>query len=241
MAASADLLAQLPAQIPYSLAELEAEEKRRKRSKLFTMFPDSGPLRRELYPKHLEFFRASATHNEVAFIAGNRCGKTVAGAYATTLHLTGLYPEWWQGRRFECATDVWAAGDSGKTVRDIIQRELLGPPNDIGTGMIPGELILDVRTARGVADAVDQVYVKHVSGKASILGFKSYGESRLAFQGTSKHVSWIDEECSMEIYSEILLRSMIVPNDPRGGLVLCTFTPLSGWSDVVSAFLGGAA
>jgi len=76
------------------------------------MFPSTGPLRRELYPKHLEFFRAGAAHKERAFIAGNRCGKTVAGGYETTLHLTGLYPDWWEGRRFACPSHIPTAESS---------------------------------------------------------------------------------------------------------------------------------
>jgi phage terminase large subunit-like protein len=38
-----------------------------------TLYPDIGPLRRELYAKHLEFWRAGAVHDERAFVAGNRC------------------------------------------------------------------------------------------------------------------------------------------------------------------------
>src|ERR1035438_2387579 len=64
----------------------------RSRSKLYTMFPDEGEFRRELYPKQLEFFRAGRDHREVAFIAANRCGKSEAGVYQAAVHLTGLYP-----------------------------------------------------------------------------------------------------------------------------------------------------
>ena len=37
---------------------------------------------------------------ERGFIAGNRTGKTVAGGYEVSCHLTGQYPSWWPGRRF---------------------------------------------------------------------------------------------------------------------------------------------
>jgi hypothetical protein len=33
-------------------------------------------------------------------MAANRIGKSEAGAYEVTCHLTGLYPPWWTGRRF---------------------------------------------------------------------------------------------------------------------------------------------
>ncbi len=190
-----------------------------------------------MYPKQLEFFRLGATYNERAFIAGNRTGKTLAGAYETTLHLTGLYPDWWEGRRFQCPTSIWVAGATNKAVRDILQEELLGPVFARGTGMIPGDLISSVSTSRGVADAVDSVYVRHATGGVSVLGFKSYGEGRSNFQGTAKHVIWMDEECDKDVYSEALMRTMVTPGDARGGIVLLTFTPLLGWSDVVDSFL----
>lgn len=202
------------------------------------MFPDET---RAGYVKHLEFFAAGNVHKERAFIAGNRCGKTVAGAYEVTLHLTGLYPDWWRGRRFPCPVDAWAAGDTGKTVRDILQLEFLGPHNERGTGTIPGELILDIATGRGVADAVDSVYVRHATGGVSSLGFKSYSSGREDFQGTSKAIVLFDEEPPMDCYREALMRTMIIPGDSRGGLMMLCFTPLRGWSDVVESFLGADA
>jgi hypothetical protein len=121
--------------------EILKEKKRRKRErKLHSFYPDTGPLRRELYAKHIEFFKAGATHQERAAIAGNRCGKTTLGCYEATLHLTGLYPEWWEGHRFTHPVDWWAASDTSETTRDILQYEFVGPMNEIGTGMIPKNL-----------------------------------------------------------------------------------------------------
>jgi phage terminase large subunit-like protein len=202
------------------------------------MFPETGPLRRELYVKHLEFFRAGAQHKERAFIAGNRVGKTVTGCYEDTLHLTGLYPEWWEGRRFPCPTEGWVAGDTNLTVRDILQKELLGEWDNFGTGLIPRDSILDwTRKSASVPNAVDSVFVKHVSGGVSKLGFKSYAEGRANFQGTAKHFVHFDEEPSIAVWTEALMRTMIVPGDDRGGIAYLTFTPLLGWSDVVTQFL----
>src|SRR6516165_12482645 len=82
---------------------IEAELARR-RAAFVTLFPDSGPLGREFYQKHLEFFAAGATYKERLFMAANRVGKTVAGAFEVTCHLTGRYPHWWQESRFDKAT-----------------------------------------------------------------------------------------------------------------------------------------
>lgn len=51
---------------------------------------------------------------------GNGCGKTTAGAHELMLDLTGEYPAWWEGWRFEGPIDAWAAGDAARTVRNII-------------------------------------------------------------------------------------------------------------------------
>lgn len=232
-----DLLKRLDGLTPNLMA---AERQRRKYRKIDSLFPTTGPLRRELYEKQLEFFRAGATCKERAFIAGNRCGKTTAGCYEDTLHLTGEYPDCWQGRRFACPTDGWCAGNKKLTVRDILQRELLGLWGNFGTGLLPKDSILSWTRKRGVANAVDTVYVRHASGQGdnavSLLGFKSY-EGRENFQGTAKHFIHFDEEPSIQVYREALMRTMIVPGDPAGGLVSVTFTPLRGWSDVVNEFL----
>ena len=218
-----------------SRAAIEAELDRRARDKISTFYPDTGPLRRELYPKQLQFFRAGKDHRERLFLAANRVGKTEGvGAYEATCHLTGLYPDWWEGRRFDHAVKVWAAGDTSKTVRDIIQEKMLGPVGQFGTRMIPGEALTHTIPKYGVPDAVEIVYVHHKSGENSILNFKSYDQRREAFQGTEQDVIWLDEEPPMDIYSECLLRTMTT----NGSLIL-TFTPLQGLTELVLSFLPG--
>jgi len=190
-------------------------------------------LRRELYPKHIEFFRLGQSARERAFLAANRVGKTEGvGAYETTLHLTGRYPDWWEGKRFSSAITAWAAGDTSQTTRDILQEKLLGPKADIGTGMIPGDTILRATPKPGVPDAIETIFVRHTSSGTSELTLKNYEQGRVSFQGTGRHVIWLDEECDMGIYTECLLRTMTT-----NGLLICTFTPLLGLSEVVRYFL----
>ena len=208
-------------------------ERRKRTSRLFSYYPDSGPLRRELYPKHLQFFAAGAEHRERCFMAANRVGKTEgAGGYEVALHLTGLYPDWWEGRRFDKPVNIMAAGDTGVTTRDIIQTKLLGPFNDLGTGLIPGDTITGKRPKAGIPNAVDVATIRHVSGGESLLQFRAYADGRETFQGTERDVIWLDEEPPMDVYTECLLRTMTT-----NGIVLCTFTPLSGLTEVALAFL----
>ena len=203
--------------------------------KIQTYFPDTGPLRRELYPKHIEFFHHGKSHRERLMLAANRVGKTEGvGGYEMALHLCGWYPDWWDGRRFSNPVRAWAAGDTSKTVREILQHKLLGPIGAWGTGLIPRDSIERVVRAAGVPDTVDTLYVKHKSGSLSRLVFKSYDQRRESFQGTEQDVIWLDEEPPMDIYTECLLRTMT--ND---GMVMLTFTPLLGMSEVVLQFLPG--
>lgn len=222
-----------PAEKLEYLSLLEEQERRNKYRLIDSYYPDKGPLRRELYKKHLEFFSAGKLHQERAAIAGNRCGKTILSAYETTLHLTGDYPHWWNGRRFDCPVDWWAAGNTSETTRDILQLELLGTFGDFGTGMIPkANIIGEPSRKRGISNAIDTVNVKHVSGGISTLAFKSYDQGRERFQGTAKHGISLDEEPDSSIYFECLTRLMTT-----NGLMICTFTPLMGLSDIVLRYL----
>ena len=208
----------------------EAEE-RLKFKGHFTLFPDEGPYSYDKYPKHMEFFAAGRIHRERVFMAANRVGKSLSGGYEMTCHLTGMYPHWWDGKRFFDPADCWASGDTSQTTRDIVQQVLLGDVGQFGTGMIPGHLIEDVRMRPGVPGGVDSLRVKHTSGGMSKLGFKSFDQKRRAFQGTSKHVIWLDEEAPHEVYGECLIRTMTT-----GGIVYVTFTPLMGMTPFVTEF-----
>jgi phage terminase large subunit-like protein len=228
--ASLDSILQLP---PSERIQLAKAIQAKRKNKLSTYYPETGPFSRDKYAQHLKFFELGAENRERCFLAANRVGKTEGvGAYETTLHLTGKYPDWWKGRRFETSITAWAAGDTSQTTRDILQEKLLGPKAEIGIGMIPGDAIVRCTPKPGVPDAIETVYVKHSSGGISELTLKNYEQGRASFQGTGRHIIWLDEECDMSIYTECLLRTMTT-----NGLVICTFTPLLGLSEVVRYFL----
>src|SRR5580765_5990309 len=50
------------------------------------------------YAKQREFHDAGKAFRERGFMAGNQLGKTLAGSAEAAMHLTGRYPDWWQGR-----------------------------------------------------------------------------------------------------------------------------------------------
>lgn len=227
---------------------LEALETRHKRRLFHHLFPDVDTWdkildrtfhARSKYAKQLEFFKAGAEFRERLLLAANRTGKSQAGAFETSAHLTGLYPDWWEGRRFDRPVSAWAAGKTNETTRDIVQDILFGAigkkgagKNFTGTGAVPGDLIGEISWKQGVSDLADTVKVKHVSGGWSVLGLKSYQQGRGSFEGTAQHVIWVDEEPPMDVYGECLIRTATTD-----GIVMLTFTPLAGMSDVVKSFL----
>jgi phage terminase large subunit-like protein len=211
---------------------LIAEAVRRSTSRFSTFFADSGPLARTGYLKHLDFFAAGKKFKERLFMAANRVGKSEAGAYELTCHLTGLYPAWWEGRRFETPVECWAVGTNSQTTRDIVQAKLLGSVQMPGTGMVPSHLIVSTISSRGLPGALEGAVIRHASGGTSLLGLKTYEQGRQSFEGTSKDVIWCDEEPPASCYTEMLYRTVTTK-----GIVMVTFTPLQGMSDVVKGFL----
>ena len=188
----------------------------------------------------MKFFALEATEDEIGLFGGNRTGKTHCGCFADTLHLTGLYPSWWPGRKYDRPIDMWVATDTAKNTRDILQAKFCGKPGveqSYGTGMIPGDLLVRRTVKHGLADAFESVFVRHVSGGISTLQFKSYDQGREAFQGTAQDRIHLDEEPKLDIYAECGMRLMsTVPGQKNGTLVL-TETPLLGVSDLMITFM----
>ncbi len=213
---------------------LKEKSQRLKFNKIAQYFPADGPLSRDNYPKHMKFFELGKTHSERCIMAANRIGKSEGiGAYETTLHATGDYPDWWPGFRFNKPITSWAAGTTSTTARDIVQYKLIGPPEAIGSGLIPKDRIIKTTPkAGGVPNAVDTILVQHKSGGISKIKIKAYAEGRKSFEGTEQDWIWLDEECPMSIYTECVTRTMTT-----NGLIALTFTPLEGLTETVLQFI----
>jgi phage terminase large subunit-like protein len=200
------------------------------RSKRFNKLKSFVP-----YKRQREFFDLGATHHERLLFAGNQQGKTLAGAFEMACHLTGEYPEWWAGRRFDKPVRAWCLGESSQQVRDGAMAKLCGGRGDelLGTGMIPQSSFIGTPSVgHGVSDFFDTCKIRHKSGGVSVVQFKTYEQGREKLQGVTCDVVWFDEEPPMDIYQEGLARVAAT-----NGIVYMTFTPLHGISDVVRRFL----
>ena len=193
-----------------------------------------GPGNVGPYNWQIEFHNAGLEHPERMLMAANRVGKTRTGAAETAIHLTGLYPEWWQGRRFDEPVEWWCGSDTNETSRDIVQAALLGPIGQFGSGWIPADCIIGEPSKRqaGIGNVVDSIQVRHIGGGISQCGLKTYEQGEKTWQGTTKHGVWMDEEPPVKIFSEAQTRTL----DTKG-IILVTRTPLEGHSDVVVHFL----
>ena len=210
---------------------LQEKDRRKARNKLATYDP---------YPKQREFHAAGRDYRERLLMAANQVGKTWSGGAEWAIHLTGRYPVWWEGKTFNEPVRFWAAGNTSESTRDTVQRVLVGPPQQQefwGTGMVPGDAIRDWSPSRGTPDALNSIVVKwggggDIQAAESVCLFKSYEQGRQKWQGDTLHGVWNDEEPPSDIYSEGLTRT-----NATEGIVMTTFTPLLGMSEVVMSFL----
>ena len=185
------------------------------------------------YKYQMKFHNSHATQK--LLMAGNRVGKSLCGAMEMAIHLTGKYPDWWEGRKFERPVRAWAGGVSNETTRDVCQKELVGQPDDPsakGTGSVPINDIGETVRKAGVPNAMNSLVVRHVTGGWSRLGFKAYEMGKEKWMGEQVDVIWLDEEPPPSIYSQALTRTA-----DRGGNVYLTFTPEQGMTAIIAQFI----
>lgn len=215
------------------LALLKEKEDRRTFNKLSWFNP-------YIWQKTLS--NATATNHQILAMCANQIGKSTAGAFITACHLTGLYPDWWTGHRFQDPIYAWASGVSNDTTRDILQTELFGLAEDTeiwGSGMVPREHcpIAGATRRRGTTgNTYDSVMVRHhLNGKPngmSRIGFKSYEMGEQKFYGRPVDYIWLDEQPPSNIYTQCITRTVATD-----GYVMMTFTPEDGVTPVVHQFM----
>ena len=199
------------------------------------------------YKFQSDFHEAGVSCPERMLMAANRVGKTWAACAETAFHLTGLYPDWWNGRVFDHPVEVWSGSLSNMTSRDIIQKALLGQDlkYNLGTGLIPKPLIMGKPKTRqaGISDVVDTCLVGHVSGGTSKWITKTYEQGWSMWQSGEPHVVQMDEEPSRgayptnddyKIFTEAQTRILT-----SHGVLMVTFTPLYGLTPMVEHFQKG--
>lgn len=188
------------------------------------------------YPFQMKFHNDPS--DRVGLIAGNQQGKTIAGTVQDAMDATGLYPEWYEGFRFEKPVSIVCGGINNDKTRDLLQKALLGDPTDkestLGLGWIPKKCLdrKKISLKRGVSDAYLHVKVKHFTNGVfdgwSTITFSSYESGKEAWMGDTIDIYHGDEECKLDILGQ-MGRGCIA----SGGRIRMTFTPENGETDVL--------
>ena len=185
------------------------------------------------YEFQKRFYDKGSDNSVRALIAANRCGKTYSAAMEIAMHLTGKYPDWWSGRRFDKPIRCVMAGVTSSQVKDVLQKEMIGTANrniidEIGTGAIPKDDIDMDSSIKAQGGAFSEVYVRHVSGGSSSIKFFGYSQGMEPMQGFTADIAYIDEQAPDDIFSELVKRTATVQ-----GMTVATFTPLQGVTHLV--------
>lgn len=211
----------------HAIQILQEKSRRKKENFIDTYRPNK---------KQVVFHREGNYWAERCFMAGNQLGKTLGGACEAAYHLTGEYPDWWEGMRFTRPISMWACGVTPEVIRDSIQLLMVGSieKNEVGYGTIRADRIHSTQKAMGTPNFLDYVMVKHVSGGYSLCRFKAYSQGRAKFQASTIDLIWFDEEPPEDIYTEGRTRTN---KGFFGQTVMLTYTPLLGMSGVTHQFM----
>lgn len=186
------------------------------------------------YPFQLRFHNDKSDRK--ALRAANQIGKSICGCAEDAIHLTGRYPDWWEGTRFDRPVSMVCAGVNNDKTRDLLQKGLFGDPvtrqTSIGTGWVPKDCVGEISLKRGVSDAFMHVKVRHetngVADGFSTVTFLAYEMGKMSWMGETIDIYHLDEEPPSDILAQAG-RGCIA----SGGIIYMTFTPELGKTEVV--------
>lgn len=193
-----------------------------------------------LYDWQRRLNAATKDHIACMLMAANQVGKSITGCSIDSFHLTGEYPDNWEGHKFESPPMCWLLGYSGEKTRDLLQHKLFGrfTAGKFEGGLISADKIVHGgwRAMTGTSGAMREVRVKHVNGIATCQ-FWSYSQGQHALMGDIVDWYHIDEEPKdPEIYPQVITRTL-TGDQGRGGRGILTFTPENGKTELVCKFM----
>lgn len=177
--------------------------------------------------KQLEFHLTGVCAKERLFVAGNRCGKSMGVSCEGSMHLTGRYPDWWNGHRYDRPINMWSGGVADKELKQLKQYYI----GDITKlGFIHPSLIIKKN------ENEHSYYIQHSSGGVSTLRFKTYKQGEGAWQAEKVDLIHLDEEPPAKIYSEAVTRTATVAQGDHG-MIMLSMTPLMGMTTLMLKFM----
>ena len=157
-------------------------------------------------PVQLRFHQSKA--RTICFCAGNRSGKSTAGAMEIAWAVTKKYPDWFpQERRFKRPVKIRVATDRFFKIDSVIEPKL--------RSYLPkGEIVRVRRSPQGYIS-------KLITKDGSTMEFLTMEQDLMAFEGQDLDLFWGDEPIERRRYIATQ-RGLI----DRAGLTILTFTPL---------------
>jgi len=202
------------------------------------------------YPRQMEFHNAKGKGTNLPasqklLLGGNQGGKSYCGSMEGAMHLTGRYPDWYEGVRYKYPILMVCGGVTNVSCRDIIQKALFGDPLDekqLGTGSVPIDCVGKATRKAGVTNAYDSVQVKHFTNGVydgmSTVYLRAYEQGFKAFMGvTGVSVGWLDEEPPQDVWSQFLRAGLAA----RDAMLYLTLTPEEGMTKLVTQFINDLA
>lgn len=185
--------------------------------------------------KMMIYYRAGLEARERLILGGNRTGKTYGVLVELYFHLTGLYPDWWKGYRFDRPINALEASLSAVLTKTILQANLFDDALDGSIIAIIHESLIANKTHTNVAGAFGSVMIPHVSGGFSNLYFKAFKQGASAFQGVKFDWIHLDESVGYDVYQEALMRTASFTGTRT--LLNVTMWPEKGMDELVCHFM----
>jgi phage terminase large subunit-like protein len=192
-----------------------------------------------LYPWQSDFISATSDYHESCLMAANQIGKSYIGTLIDSIHLTGDYPDGWEGHTFDFAPHCWCLGYSMEKTRDLLQNALFGnyANGEFEGGLVPKDRIESWESATGTPNAMRTVRVSHSSGGISVMQFWSYSQGQHAIMGDVVDWVHIDEEPKDSAIRPQVITRTINGDKGKGGRIIYTFTPENGKTELVIGFM----
>jgi hypothetical protein len=146
---------------------------------------------------------------------GNWTGKTMMQTAEEFYHLTGLYPEWWDGVRYDRPVSTVMVDPNMLRSRDCTQSLMLEAIERIG------DIEFEKVPKPGVPDAMSELRIKHVSGGMSKVVFLSAEMSCEKFTVFSVDRVAINEGVRGPVLVELRVR-----RGASDGVLSAVYTPL---------------
>lgn len=148
-----------------------------------------------------------------AAMCGNITGKSSMIAFEAVCHLTGKYPDWWTGVRFDHHITAVVVGPTTLRVCDTLQKMIVD-------AMSVSDLH-DYVKRPGIPGAIEEIRACHAASGISTLRFLSAEMCPTKFQVNNLDWVGIDEQVSSSIFTELVMRCLV-----KDGQISTAYTPL---------------